>query len=585
MGVLYKEALLRHIELACRWLINAAPVVLHEKVPASIVFNTPELIWEYWFYSGSEKSVIAEFDRSYYRTIILWYTLHHCPDALKYTWTKERVCSEIGTLETIGYNEPQPDDPKTTLLQYYHYSCFLQICYHLESESGASVLNNRFVNEEVAAQSRRRATQSLKTSGKDPSNRGLDDYRVVNLALLAKELFSNLTHKFDQHKDNIAFVKENIKKRDWTSILNPGDDNQKHATWSPWELTFLNHHSLIRPEVDADEEKVNAALKACREFLFPDYTCASSWDDSNVCMVSMWWDLLPTSIFAATLLDRELKLQDSNDPSPTQEGKLNNVETTDVKELTSNQRYLLPGILENKPAIKIGDDLRDEFFKRILEGLAQVATRQGEKEVFNWRRRKPPRMCFPDAFVQSLEDTPELFLSQQLEKVEIRSNIKKYFKEKKHNPIMPDLGYTLNNVTEKIKAEELLYLSCWDLSRTYLNTTIIISRKGRVDPDLKGKKKDYLDDIGSPEPCYLLEDEISDRSEQGGGIRTTSSLWSLYLDGFVHKHPKFDQLPTPVKNKLEDTRMRKELLSEYQQSLFLRLHDSVSDYLMDCIIR
>ena len=109
----------------------------------------------------------------------------------------------------------------------------------------------------------------------------------------------------------------------------------------------------------------------------------------------------------------------------------------------------------------------DEIVKKLLDGFARASTRQAEEgEEFDWRSRRPQTIFFPDTFTQSLEDTPELFQSKQLKNVSIRSNVKKYLEKRNNDMTMADPDWSLDTAEEKIKAEELLYLSCWDLSRS-----------------------------------------------------------------------------------------------------------------------
>jgi hypothetical protein len=505
MGVLYKEALLKHIELACIWLLNA-PLAPYTILP-SVVLGDPES--EDWMYNYLPDAPYSAFDRVWYHTIILWYVLHHCPDALKSQETKVLLRSQMPSLENVGIYYQQ-DDPKSSLLQWYHYSCFLQICKNLESEGGASVFVNRPENNGIANQEitwKGKAQKSLKPTGKGRSNRALEDYHVANLALLAEELFSNSADTTGLPNQCVSYAKEFIQNRDWTTILNPGKEDRKQAnhtiqdTSPPWELVSLNHHSLIRPEVGASEEKVDAALDVCQEFLLSDYTFIGSWDRSDKFMVSTWWDLLPSSILAGTLLDRRLKLQNSEAPDPIQDGRLNRVvegaEKTNAKDLASNQTSPVPGMLVKKPTIKAGDDTTDDIVKRLLDGLGRASTKQAEEgEEFDWRSRRPQRICFPDTFTQSLEDTPELFRSKQLKNVSIRSNVKKYLEKRNNDMTMPDPDWSLDTAEEKIRAEELLYLSCWDLSKSSGNGTEIYIRssKGRVDQDYQTIPIRYLDD-------------------------------------------------------------------------------------------
>jgi hypothetical protein len=595
MSVLYKEALLKHIELACIWLLNAPPSTY--PILPSVVLGDPESENRRYDYlpdaSNETVSAFQQLERIWYHTIIIWYVLHHCPGALKSPETIMLLRSRMTSLEHVGTYYTQ-DDPKASLLQWYHYSCFLQICKNPESEGGASVFVNRPEKDPIAAQEmtwKNKAQKSLKPAGKGRSNRALEDHHVANLALLAEELFSNSADTTGLPNQSVSYAKEFILNRDWTTILNPGKEDRKQANHTiqdispPWELVSLNHHSLLRPEVGASEEKVEAALDICQEFLFSDFTFISSWDRSDTSMVSTWWDLLPSSILSATLLDRKLELQDNVAPDPIQEvksnGKVEGAETAEVKDLASNhQTGPVPRVLSRKPTIKTGDETMDEIVKRLLDGFARASTRQAEEgEEFDWRSRRPQTIFFPDTFTQSLEDTPELFQSKQLKNVSIRSNVKKYLEKRNNDMTMADPDWSLDTAEEKIKAEELLYLSCWDLSRSGgFGTGIYIrSSKGRVDEDYQKIPISYSDDGNTL--SYSLENESpSDEIAEGSKTRTPPPLWSFYLNGCADQHKKFAGLSKSLGEKLTDSGTRKEVLSRYQKSLFSILNDSVCNY-------
>jgi len=436
MGILYKETLQRHIELACIWLLNA-PLAAFDTLLPSVALKDPGR--EDPVYNYLSDTPPSAFDRVWYYTIILWYTLHHCPDTLKSPEAKELLHSRMSSLENVRISH-KIDDPKCSLLMWYHYSCFLRICKIPETGDSASFFINRPQDDFIAVQEniwKNKAQRRLKPAGKRRSNRALEDYHVANLALLAEELFSNPADTTSLPNPCVSYAKEFIQSRDWTTTINPGKEDRKQAnntvqnTLAPWELVSLNHHSLLRPEVSASEEEIDAALDACQEFLLADYTFIGSWDSSDKFMVSSWWDLLSSSILSATLLDRRLKLQDNEGRDLTQEEKLHGmvegIETTDVKDVSSNQPGPILGVLGRKPSIGIREDTTDDVIKRLLDELGRVTTKQAEeREEFDWRSRRPQRICFPDTFTQSLEDTPELFQSKHLKNVSIRSNVKNY---------------------------------------------------------------------------------------------------------------------------------------------------------------
>jgi hypothetical protein len=144
---------------------------------------------------------------------------------------------------------------------------------------------------------------------------------------------------------------------------------------------------------------------------------------------------------------------------------------------------------------------------------------------------------------------------------------------------MPDPDWSLDTAEEKIKAEELLYLSCWDLSRSNENEMEIYIRssKGRVDQDYQIIPISYSDD-GNTVSYPLLKEGPSDGIVEGSKTRAPPTLWSFYLNGCADQHPTFDSLPKSLREKLKDSTMRKDVLSRYQKSLLSILNDSVCNY-------
>jgi hypothetical protein len=145
---------------------------------------------------------------------------------------------------------------------------------------------------------------------------------------------------------------------------------------------------------------------------------------------------------------------------------------------------------------------------------------------------------------------------------------------------VPVPDWSLDTVEEHIKAEELLYLSCWDLSRSSSGngTEISISTsKGRVDQDYQMIPIEYSDG-GSTSKYPLLKEGPPEAIVEGSKTRTPPTLWSFYLNGCVAQHPTFRDLPKSLREKLKDSVLRKDILSRYQKSLLSILNDSVCNF-------
>jgi hypothetical protein len=560
---------------------------IFEVILASAALAGPDDDNDAWFYNYIPVSqYYYSVNGVCYNTIILWYTLHHCPEALKGSEIEALLQTRMAALEEAFTPEDQ-GDRTASLLQWYHYSFLLQKHKDSQSDTGDPSSPSHPVNREKAWKSK--AKKSLTPGGKQRSNGALDDARIINLALLGEELFSGSMDIEGLPNKCLSYAKEFLEKRDHTTTLNPGRNDQKQASHTfqdhspPWELLSLNHHNLLRPEVGTSEDKFDAALEACNEFLLADYTFAGTWDGSNRLAISQWWDLLPTSIFASTLLDWRLQKNVELPSNSLANGKQEKVvgvgEEVNGNKITPNKAAPAPGTLTRKPTTKKKDDNIDEFIKRLTDSFARASKKKVEEEdEFDWRSRKPPRLTFSDIFVQSLEDSPDLFRSKQLKNVKIRSNIEKYLKKRNNDFPMPEPDWSLDTAAGKIKAEELVYLSCYDIS---------CDKDPASEPQISIRSRE-----GGWYPHYgqelynLLFDEVGRVSDHKRSIKSAEQemppdvrmLWFLFLNGGADRYTKFGKLSATLQKKLQDTALRKEVLSKYQASLFSLLNDSVCNY-------
>jgi len=600
MGTLYTGMLLNYINLGCKWLLNYTSVKFQE-VLASISLPHPDDHKEYLDFChipGTPGGIYFSTDGYFYHTIILWYVLQNCPEALEGSEIETLLRTRMEVLDKTQLPESQ-DDPKTSLLRWYHCSYFLRKYKESDGDIGDRASPNHPVNRERTWKAK--ATRSLKPSGKDRWHGALEDPLIANLALLGEELFSGPLDNDGQPNKVLSYAKEFIRNRDYTTTLNPGRKDPKQANHTtqyispPWELISLNHHSPLRPQVDISEDRFDTALEECREFILADYTFAGTWDGSDRRAFSQWWDLLPTSIFATTLLDWRLQNHDGEASVSLQNGKqeqkLGNGAELNGKRATLNKIAPSPGTISRKPTAKRkDDDIVDlsDLIKRLKDGLVQASKEKiEEEEEFNWMDRKPQRVTFTDTFVQSLEDTPDLFRSKQLKNVKIRSNIEKYMARKNNNLSLPEPDWTLDTAAQKIKAEELIYVGCYEIWKpSYINgpgrngflRTIHWHRyPHRFGPELSSLLSNELD--------HLPNEVRPNRDVEQDKHRDFRKLWFFFLNGgflngVADRHPKFSKLSQASRRKLQDTNSRKEALSWHQSSLFSRLNDSVSKFPM-----
>ena len=69
-------------------------------------------------------------------------------------------------------------------------------------------------------------------------------------------------------------------------------------------------------------------------------------------------------------------------------------------------------------------------------------------------------------WVQSLQDTPEVFQNRQIRFVALRKDTRRYLKSRKRLDITENPEYTSLNIKDKLPAEELRFLSVFDIYLT-----------------------------------------------------------------------------------------------------------------------
>ncbi len=144
---------------------------------------------------------------------------------------------------------------------------------------------------------------------------------------------------------------------------------------------------------------------------------------------------------------------------------------------------------------------------------------------FDWTKTKPARgqTYHPLAWVQSLDDTPEVFQEEQIKKVELRSEIKKYLHRKRRSEEVKSRTWTIGNVGDRVPVEDILFLSFFDITLNEIDKFSVKRGGGRSVPvtyfyNHGNETNNVFGDareLDNPEPI-----------ESNGSL----SLWTLYLD-------------------------------------------------------
>ncbi|TAQ88865.1 hypothetical protein B7494_g2796 [Chlorociboria aeruginascens] len=500
------------------------------------------------------------YDGLWYYVITFWYIFHNCPEACidpPKVWDKL-----LHLTEDPGQLYHADEEAKTCILKWYYHSCLYKISQELNK--------NRDVNDDLLDKIRdwkKKAENYLKPPRNDKS---VKNYEVTYLVLLARELFESSADETFQSKLCISSVEDSIRHDAWVSTVNPGigDPNKvTQDTASPVELSCLNHHRLACLDARVNEDNFQASMDECNEFLLADYTFMNSWDRSDKYMVVHWWDILTSSIIASTLLDSKWK--SSKLPQPGK--KAENVKSEQVTDIEMASTSIKADHF--KDTVFSEGDAIENLVRKLLSGYQ--GKQSEETERFDWKSRKPSKILHSDTATQSLQDTPELFRSKQLKNVRLRSNIQSYLIEKGSGPQIQPPDWSLNTVSKDIRVDNLLYLSCFDLSLSEETGRIPITAvKGRAAPI----KIHYLEN--NVKKSYDLNPEFDRKSTDSTDSMENigkSCITSLYLKGCPQEYVNFYSLPEPLKKELLDSKTRSDTLSRYQSDLFSILNDSFVD--------
>jgi hypothetical protein len=137
-----------------------------------------------------------------------------------------------------------------------------------------------------------------------------EDEELDRLFLLADELGLPAGTSANLARARAEQTRTRISKRSRTDMFNcvprsAGVRKSSRITSNaPWELSFLNHCSLLRASLDPTKEvDTGHSRDACFEFFLSDYTFMTSWDRADKSMIGKWWDIEPGAVVGATFVD------------------------------------------------------------------------------------------------------------------------------------------------------------------------------------------------------------------------------------------------------------------------------------------
>lgn len=442
-----------------------------------------------------ENRVWMNHDQSYYQacyaTLAVWYVVKHCPQAIDNAFKSQTLLPKLlrafEVVQKRASRDKEPT-PKNDVLQWFHLCCFYLLCNERfgprsDGEAMDGFTASGLDSHEVLKTQQRfeKYVSRLKTS--QIENYSIEHEELDRVILLGEELGLNAIPT--QFTASLATsralqTRRRLADRKRTTRFNPGPaswKNSRKTSNCPWELLATNHQSFLRI---ADDANIKSARERLFEFMMSDYSFMTSWDHADRNMIGTWWDQESCSVICATLIDLR------------NEGKMKSAMSEAAAEhLNDSIHDLLTTPVETSPTGPAEDPSPNESIRDILlqmkqhqiessrDQLMQLRQLLAQEDMganlsikaFDWLTCKPPRVYHPSWWVQSLTDTPEFYRVKQSKDVPLRKDLRRYLVTRGHsmantNEHMFFTTYTTENINTKVHAEDVQFLSLFDLSLT-----------------------------------------------------------------------------------------------------------------------
>ena len=454
-------------------------------------------------------------------SITIWYILDNYPEIAEDILSISSLWKNVPDLSVREL--PREAEPRTPLLQWYHTTCVYDLLKKIQRRPPPD-------QDGTSAYLKKLEQMSLRLTGaaKKPNIYlyTIEDEQLDRLLLICNEVIHKSTSA-NTRISCIANVRSRIERRNPTTIINPGFTVRKSkiSNEPPWELSCLNHHTALRMAVESDySTEVNELKQACYDFRSTEFTFHPTWDRSKRQMSEQWWDIDASAIVCATLLH----------PYIREAGKTKLI-TTDNQKLQ----------LDVQASTKL---------------VTLTPLPQSNVAIFDLKKNLTP-IVFGDDWVQSLEDTPDKFRGWQTKDTNLRHGLRTYlqsFRNSNDSDINPP-QYSRDEIHQQIPAEDLLYLSYFDLGLNEVGDLEVEYSWCRW--ELFGLRKMFFDDI-------LKVEDTGDTSDD--------ELWAWVLDGSPWKSFRnLKDVPEEIKTRLEPLSFRQDLFKGHQRKGLERLSDSV----------
>lgn len=527
----------------------------------------------------------------YYLTMTIWYIVrNHLPQKTRITLVKDffkHADAENG-IKHISKTYPDHEvirfgKDKILLLQWYHYGCvqkLFQLCGHDHIPNPEQKVHQLKSAALVAS--------AAKLSAKRPYS--ANDEIIDRLSFLAHEL--GLETNDDRQISVASMAARRVSGRDFTRYLNPGflNPGQDGSTDGPWEVHALCHHSRLLAlsiehyndkdwrTVEQRAEEVNLYKEKICQFLNSETTLIACWERSYPKARKGFIQSEASSVFGSTLLDihgkglddktkETTEAQDTRktprsksekgNPAigakqPDKREEVTGAQGSETGETRENGRSGLPSPdLEKRYVIAEADGQ-----KKVVQELVSIGTllaqqlkttqrhmpEAGQAPPIEWIETwRPPRQYHPDNFLESLDDTPDLYR-------------KAYIANKGY--IEPSLGH---HVTKPADLKQ-------DFTRKSLEN---LEREGLLEfvhlEDIRDAEEDDLLTKAAREVSKSDRSTLNvSKSSKSSGASKNASLKKNGSDICM----KSEQLLTPEEQQEQEVKRQKDLVNS--------LHDSVS---------
>jgi hypothetical protein len=547
--------------------------------------------------------------QKWYCALIIWYVMKHLGDVFdEAPAMMSLVRSRMVNLFAIRDDEDTmdarnaQDEPLGCMMRWYHYHSLQKIHHrlHLDPQEHAALQTDSIKWQGMAEKAMRQFCQ-----GQLWNMDHFPRHDITTTALIGPEIGARRKGVTLRSTTCIEYAQNLINLRPATSKLLAGRSpvrrwDGQHEIRSatprpaPWELTCLEHYVPVLLGI-LEAPQGQAVPKSCKEFMLSDYSFAPSWDTSNPAPPGDWWDLTTTCIIAAKMIDDQhsmpkseqvpLPLTSSEDKGASRvwlygghlasgSGTSHRTPMQQPADKADRDRAR-PGAISPFMAQAETAEQRDDRYLEKIKKLVEDAIKQSKatdrdsSTIFEWNKRKPPRIYHAESVVQSLEDTPYLSKLLRQKNVKVRQNV-----QKRLGQDGPD--WSLKSVKEFIEPLKLLHASAFDFT---------LKADGNHMPEIslpvpKGRAR-----------WPLIAGKFFTRHGVNFGAQEVtkhgSELWDLLLldkqqlfdkqqETETTNHEDYKKLPIDVRTLLRSRDNRHKLLSSIQTSLFTTLNDSVS---------